>query len=277
MKYLIENDVVKIPQIDSFEDGKDIGEVRSSLSRWSQNEVSDEEFFKSTQWLMQNKFIDIKKTQEDIEYEEYLFKKYLKEIIKNIDKEKRYIEFANPSQDVIKKFLRDYAKWNFEQQVQISSKSFPDPTYEIIDEVYVIKYKIYINEQPSGLPLDHVSTLEKSFVFWESKELETNNQKAKMKFEITKSKVDANVWVTWVVRDMGQGVLGHAHLGKGIVEVALGDYNCGGNFQLYDVNSVEFVMTHELGHSIGLLHSNDKQNIMYPTYTPSYAYCLLNK
>ena len=127
---------------------KDIGEVRISLSKWSQNEASDEEFFKNTQWLMQNKFIDIKKTQEDIEYEEYLFKKYLKEIIKNIDKEKRYIEFSNPSQDVIKKFLRDYAKWNFEQQVQISSKSFPDPTYEIIDEVYVIKYKVYINDQP---------------------------------------------------------------------------------------------------------------------------------
>ncbi|MDC1137008.1 M57 family metalloprotease, partial [Nitrosopumilus sp.] len=163
------------------------------------------------------------------------------------------------------------------QQVQISSKSFPDPTYEIIDEVYVIKYKVFINEQPSGLPLDHVSTLEKSFEFWESKELETNNQKAKIKFEVTKSKVDANVWVTWVVRDMGQGVLGHAHLGKGVVEVALGDYNCGGNFQLYDVNSVEYVMTHELGHSIGLMHTNHKENIMYPTYTPSYAYCLLNK
>ena len=65
-----------------------------------------------------------------------------------------------------------------------------------------------------------MGTLEKSFEFWESKELETNNQKAKMEFEVTKSKVDANVWVTWVVRDMGQGVLGHAHLGKGVVEVA---------------------------------------------------------
>ena len=45
-----------------------------------------------------------------------------------------------------------------------------------------------------------------------------------------------NVWVTWVVRDIGEGVLGHAHLGKGVVEVTLGDYNCDGSFQLYDVN-----------------------------------------
>ena len=277
MKYMIEKNIIKIPETELFENKKSIGDIRINLTMWSQNQSTDEEFFRNTQWLVENRFIEIKKTQEDFEYEEYLFKKYLKDIVKNVNEEKRYIEYSNPSQDVIKKFLRDYAKWNFEQQVEISSASFPDPTYEIIDEVYVIKYKVYINDQPLGLPLDHVSTLKNSFEFWESKELKTNNQKAKMKFEITNSKADANVWVTWVVRDMGEGVLGHAHLGKGVVEVALGDYNCGGNFQLYSVESVKTVMTHELGHSIGLPHTSDKQNIMYPTYTPSYAYCLLIK
>tara|TARA_B110000444_G_C18530214_1_gene450786 strand:- start:383 stop:670 length:288 start_codon:yes stop_codon:yes gene_type:complete len=75
---------------------------------------------------------------------------------------------------------------------------------------------------------------------------------------------------------MGEGVLGHAHLGKGVVEVSLGDYGCDGSFQLYNVESVETIMTHEIGHSIGLPHTNDRTNIMYPSYTPSYAYCLLN-
>ena len=47
-------------------------------------------------------------------------------------------------------------------------------------------------------------------------------------------KGEANVWVTWVVRNMGEGVLGHANLGKGVVEVAIGSYSCDGSFQLFD-------------------------------------------
>ncbi len=88
-------------------------------------------------------------------------------------------------------------------------------------------------------------------------------------------KHEANVWVTWIVRELGEGVLGHAHLGKGVVEVALGDYSCDGSFQLYDVKSVETIMTHELGHSVGLTHDNDPNSIMFPSFKPNYAYCLL--
>ena len=283
LEYLIEKDIIKIPTESSFENTKELkmlSWVKGNLILWSQGEIPNSEFFKNMDWLLENKFIKSdkmqQKSQEELEYEEYLFNKYLRDIKNNISKEKRYIEYSNPSQDVIKKFLRDYVKWNFDQQVKMPSTGFPDPTYEIINDTYIIKYKVYINDQPTGLPLDHVSTLENSFEFWESQELKTNNQKAKMIFEITKLKQEANVWVTWVVRDMGEGVLGHAHLGKGVVEVALGDYSCDGSFQLYDVETVEQIMTHELGHSIGLPHTNNKENIMYPSMAPHYAYCLLN-
>jgi len=227
-------------------------------------------------WLIENKFIKPNKvSQEELDYEEYLFNKYLRDIKNNIFKEKRYIEYPNPSQDVIKKFLRDYVKWNFEEQVKNPSSDFPDPTYEIIDDIYIITYKIYINDQPIGLPLNHKNTLENTFQFWEMEELKTDKQNAKVIFEVTKYKHEANVWITWVVRDMGEGVLGHAHIGKGVVEVALGDYTCDGSFQLYDVETVEKIMTHEIGHSIGLPHTTDKTNIMYPSMIPSHAYCLL--
>ena len=218
-----------------------------------------------------------KEHKKILDHEFYLFERYLRDISNNISKEKRYIEFPNPSQDVIKKFLRDYVKWNFEEEAKKASTKFPDPTYEIIDDTYIVYYKVYINEQPTGLPLDHVSTLTKSFAFWEQQELTVNNQKVKIKFEVTNLKHEANVWVTWVVRSLGEGVLGHAHLGKGIVEVALGDFDCDGSFQLYDVNSVRTIMTHELGHSIGLKHVEDKTSIMYPSFDPSFVRILFTE
>ena len=282
--FMINNKIIEIPPVETHGVGEEkIPDwIKNNAGWWADDQIDDDAFVQGIQYMIENGLIVIKveettqKTQEELDHEFYLFKKYLRDISINISKEKRYIEYPNPSQDVIKKFLRDYVKWNFEEEVKRASSNFPDPTYEVVDDTYIIYYKVYINEQPSGLPLDHVSTLSNSFAFWEEQELSTNNQKAKMKFEITNTKHEANVWVTWVVRNIGDGVLGHAHLGKGVVEVTLGDYNCDGSFQLYDVNSVETIMTHELGHSIGLKHTDDKTSIMYPSFTPSYAYCLLS-
>ena len=284
LMYLIENKIIQIPPVNTIsQSNEEIPEwVKTNAGWWADKQLEDTEFVSGIQYLIEKGIIKIKienqpeKSQKELDLEFYLFEKYLRDISNNISKEKRYIEFPNPSQDVIKKFLRDYIKWNFEEEVKKASTKFPDPTYQIDDGAYIINYKVFINDQPTGLPLNHVSTLENSFSFWEEQELTTSNQSAKIKFTVTNIKHEANVWVTWVVRDIGDGVLGHAHIGKGVVEVTLGDYNCDGSFQLYDVNSVETIMTHELGHSIGLKHVSEKSNIMYSSFTPSYAYCLLN-
>ncbi|MBT4175623.1 MAG: tetratricopeptide repeat protein [Thaumarchaeota archaeon] len=280
IQYLLENEIIQIPPTQNSEDTSSI-EIKENFELWAKNNADDNYFVVGVHQMIANEmfsyeFQEPSKSQEELGHESYLFDRYIKKILNDISKEKRYIESSNPSKDVIKKFLRDYIKWNFENEVKKASESFPNPTFEIIDDTYIVNYKVYINEQPTGLPLDHVSTLKNSFSFWEGQELTSNDQKTKMKFEVTNQKYEANVWVTWVVRDIGEGVLGHAHLGKGVVEVTLGDYNCDGIFQLYDVNSVETIMTHELGHSIGLKHVSEKESIMYPSLSPSYAYCLLS-
>ena len=283
LTYLIKNKIIQIPLADTLESDKINPEnIKSDAGLWADKQIDDETFALDIKHLVKNGSIILnvenkpQKSQDELNHEFYLFEKYLRDISKNITKEKRYIEYANPSKDVIKKFLRDYAKWNYGEQAINASGSFPNPTYEIKDDVYIIYYKIFISEQPTGLPLDHASTLKNSFAFWEDKELIINNKNAKIKFYVTNLKHEANVWVTWVVRNLGDGVLGHASPGKGIVEVTLGDYICDGSFQLYDIDSVETIMTHELGHSIGLKHVDDKNNIMYPASAVSYAYCLLN-
>jgi tetratricopeptide (TPR) repeat protein len=73
------------------------------------------------------------------------FESYVRKISATVSKEKRYIEYPNPSFDVIKKFLRDYEKWNFEQQIKMGSSAFPDPTVTQKNNTYVLNYKIFVN------------------------------------------------------------------------------------------------------------------------------------
>ena len=261
--------------------------VKNTAGWWADGKIEDSEFLAGIYFLIENGLLVIelseieKMTEEErkiADRNEWQFARYLDRIEKAVSDDKRYIEYPNPSNDVIKKFLRDYAVWNFEQQIQIGNKNFPNPTYMLVDGIYHLEYKIYINKQPVGLPLDHVSTLSNSFKYWEQQELTANDEKpVKIHFVVTKSKSEANLWVTWVVRDIGENVLGHANLGTGVIEVALGGYGCDGGFQLFDVDTVEIIMTHELGHGIGLMHSTDKENIMYPSINETkYAYCLLD-
>ena len=282
--FLISNRIMDIPEVTP---GQQSNEeiplwIKDRSEWWAEKQIEDEDFVSGIHFMIEKGImnVEIPIDTEEIERQKSIeftaFKKYLNSISKNIADEKRYIEYANPSNDVIKKFLRDYIKWNFEQEAKSAAEKFPDPEFKVEYNTYTIFYKVFVNEQPSGLPLDHVSTLNDSFAFWEEQDLSVNGQKANVKFELTDLKHEANVWVTWVVRDLGSGVLGHAHLGKGVVEVALGDYSCDGSFQLYDVDTVEKIMTHELGHSIGLQHVTDSKNIMYPSMEPNYAYCLLN-
>ena len=80
--------------------------------------------------------------------------------------------------------------------------------FDLVDDVHVVEYKIFINDQPPNLPLDHVGTLQNSFKFWEDSEFTHNGDDGKkviIKFVVTNLKTDASAWVTWVVRDLGEG------------------------------------------------------------------------
>ncbi len=120
-----------------------------------------------------------------------------------------------------------------------------------------------MSHQKQALPLYHVSPLE-TLKFWELIGVPIDEEEARGKFEIANLKQEANIRMTWEVRDIGEGVSSHAHPGKGMVEVTLGDYNYGASFQLYDVSSVATIMKHELGHSSGWKHVENANDIMYP-------------
>ena len=258
--------------------------IKNNAGWWADNKISDDDFTSGIEYMIENNIIKVSTqtnselVQKELERKSWNFGQYLKNIQNDIKNQNRYVENINPSEYVIIKYWKDYHKWNLEQFLN-RPDVFPDRT--IIrdqDDNYVIKYKVYINEQPAGLPIDHVSTLESSFNVWERTIFDTvDGKKAIVLFDVINSKAEANVWVTWVVRNLGEGVLGHANLGKGVAEVAIGGYGCDGSFQLFSTNTVEEIMTHELGHSLGFAHSDNPDRIMYPTISKmDYAYCLLN-
>jgi hypothetical protein len=288
IEYLVNQRIINISSYINKENSSDIipSWIKNNAGWWSDGKISDEDFLSGIKYLIENNMIKINVTNNpelalnELERKAWNFDVYLKDIQHDVKVQKRYVENINPSEYVIIKYWKDYHKWNLEQFLN-APEFFPDRNVRLDPETdrYLIEYKIYINDQPHGLPIDHISSMKKSYDFWEKYEFNTSdNKKAYVKFETTNLKAEANVWVTWVVRNIGEGVLGHANLGKGVVEVAIGSHNCDGSFQLLDVDTVEYIMTHELGHSLGLNHSTNPDNIMHGVVPHTgYAFCLLDK
>jgi len=287
IQWLISNGIMIIPSTEQVvgDGGNVIPDwIKNNAKWWSDNKISDDDFLSGIKYLVENNIIKLNSQRnselvvKELERKAWNFEQYIRDIQIDIKKQNRYVENINPSEYVIIKYWKDYSKWNLAQFLN-NPDIFPDRKIWVDPETdrYVIEYLVYINEQPVGLPIDHVTTLVNSFDYWEKREfVASDGKKAIAKFSVTNKKAEANVWVTWVVRNIGEGVLGHANIGKGVVEVAIGGYGCDGSFQLFGTDTVEYVMTHELGHSLGFNHSNNSKSIMYHTVPHvDYAYCLL--
>ena len=48
-----------------------------------------------------------------------------------------------------------------------------------------------------------------------------------------------------------------------IIEIIMGHHDCNNDYRLYDYNFTLHTLKHEIGHNIGVFHTNDEESIMY--------------
>ena len=120
--------------------------------------------------------------------------------------------------------------------------------------VFAEEYYVYVDKLPSWANYAG-NVMYESTKAWE-------DANPGLKFYQASSQTSADFIVKWT-RDFGQEHVGYAY-GTQFIEVGLGDSGCGGKWEPYSSSHVAEIMKHEIGHILGLGHSDDPNDIMYP-------------
>lgn len=135
---------------------------------------------------------------------------------------------------------------------------------------------VYIDNKsvPEHYSPTYHEQIEKALEYWE--EGGNGNLKYKPVFKLVDSE-EADIKIMWVenletIQGAPSGVAGyaiptmtHGKFGRVNIVLEVGNYK-GKAWRQYGDATMLVIAKHELGHALGLDHSNDKEDIMYPEY-----------
>lgn len=121
---------------------------------------------------------------------------------------------------------------------------------------------MYVEEMPRNWQEQFGNVLPESTKYWEQKI-------PGLKFETAQKSDDSDFVVEWTSNN-ADGMLGYYstntanHYGKPVLAITLGFFK-DGKLQMLSAESAIAITKHELGHAVGVPHSQNPDDIMYPT------------
>jgi len=117
----------------------------------------------------------------------------------------------------------------------------------------------YIDSLPPEVDTKYLNVVREATAEWERANPQINFMET--------SSGTAQVLVQWI-KEFGGHPIGQAR--TDLVQIGLGDSLCLGKWQPFIYQTVLHIATHEFGHVLGLQHSDDPNNVMYPILITQY-------